>query len=243
MFKVCHFNGLRMKVNSVQRKKLNGFVPWQIVVTDLTPVVFSGWWHENNSGTFALRMNFLTFIFSCVTLAEVIHMEHIRRGLPATTELDAGLVTQDMEREHSQQSRDESGLFARPREIAHSHLFGLPIRASAKVSFTFFGFKQWSPQPCRWHFWFVWCGPFWPILDLNGSAHMCPTFASWRGGNGRKPESRDARTGDQDALEKTMAFMGKIIYKLVDFQVLLVLPESTLNFQWQTSLTTLEGVH
>eukprot|EP00435_Cladocopium_sp_Y103_P031654 s271_g8.t1 len=36
------------------------------------------WFHENNMGTFALRMNFLTFVFSCVTLIEVFHMEHIR---------------------------------------------------------------------------------------------------------------------------------------------------------------------
>lgn len=36
------------------------------------------WFHENNMGAFALRMNFLTFVFSCVTLVEVFHMEHIR---------------------------------------------------------------------------------------------------------------------------------------------------------------------
>lgn len=38
----------------------------------------AGWFHENNMGAFALRMNFLTFVFSCVTLVEVFHMEHIR---------------------------------------------------------------------------------------------------------------------------------------------------------------------
>ncbi|CAJ1395410.1 unnamed protein product [Effrenium voratum] len=37
------------------------------------------WWHRKSVyRTFAMRMNFLTLILSCVTLAEVMHMEHIR---------------------------------------------------------------------------------------------------------------------------------------------------------------------
>ncbi|CAK8986025.1 Guanylyl cyclase [Durusdinium trenchii] len=36
------------------------------------------WWHHKNCKTFGVRMSFLTFLFSAVTLAEILHMEHIR---------------------------------------------------------------------------------------------------------------------------------------------------------------------
>ena len=38
----------------------------------------SGWWHRKNCKSFAVRMNFLTFMLSVETLCEVLHMEHIR---------------------------------------------------------------------------------------------------------------------------------------------------------------------
>lgn len=44
----------------------------------------AGWWHENNAGSFGIRMNFLTFILSIVTLVEVLHMENIRPVPPAS---------------------------------------------------------------------------------------------------------------------------------------------------------------
>jgi len=39
---------------------------------------FRCWWHAKNGQSFGMRMNFLTFLLSCVTLAEILHMEHLR---------------------------------------------------------------------------------------------------------------------------------------------------------------------
>jgi len=39
---------------------------------------FRCWWHAKNGHSFGMRMNFLTFLLSCVTLAEILHMEHLR---------------------------------------------------------------------------------------------------------------------------------------------------------------------
>ena len=38
-----------------------------------------GWWHRKNCKGFAVRQNFLTFLFTAVTFVEIIHMEHIRQ--------------------------------------------------------------------------------------------------------------------------------------------------------------------
>lgn len=40
---------------------------------------FRCWWHAKNGHSFGMRMNFLTFLLSCVTLAEILHMEHLGR--------------------------------------------------------------------------------------------------------------------------------------------------------------------
>ena len=235
----------RMRASSAPKKKHNFVVPWHEFCSGFWKSMFwcslpsvprfanlkvlssftswfwwpvtTGWWHAKNGHSFGMRMNFLTFLLSCVTLAEILHMEHLGRRL-GRIHIVNGLLKWTLHTLHVKWMRIilVQGVgapelpwdrhFAGEGKTTLHTVFAVSIRISAALeSLEVWRLGDRGPfidstlTERNWYlrrpFWFAWRGPSWQTLALAGFHLPSRISPHWLGVSGRRLRGRFERPG------------------------------------------------